>query len=215
MLDYYRCLKSEADMIFRAVGARCAVDMASLNLPIPRETAISILTREGFRFLKPNPKPIIEKITASAAYRRGARMSEAPNVFDCSSFVKWIYGAMGIWLPRRSIQQFTASSEISDGSLRDLDLVFAEGLRPYYTEGSGERIGHVGLIVSGAVAHAAGPERRIVVEPLIPDFLANMGCVYTQRFIPDIGNLLTLVAPLKWEVETSDDIRWIILQKLP
>ncbi len=38
-------------------------------------------------------------------YRYGARPSEAPRVFDCSSFVQYLYQRIGVKLPRTSIEQ--------------------------------------------------------------------------------------------------------------
>jgi len=38
-------------------------------------------------------------------YKYGAKPSEAPKTFDCSSFVQYIYKKVGIALPRTALEQ--------------------------------------------------------------------------------------------------------------
>jgi hypothetical protein len=217
-------------MIFRAVGDKCAVDLKSLNLPIAEGEALAILKQEGFWIKKVELAPLMERFIGRASYRRGARMSEAPQVFDCSSFVKWIYGFLGINLPRRSVQQF----EVCEWKLKYIrgletylsigDLVFSRGIKSYIGE-RGEFIGHVGIISdidykkkNFNVIHALNAEKGIVKENFHNEFLSRQepNNVWLGKIsLVSICDLLILVTPPKWEVETSDDIRWIILQKLP
>lgn len=223
-------------MIFRAVGDRCAVDLQSLNLPITPEDSLRTLEREGFWCKKVSLARLLKKFIGRAGYRRGARMREAPYVFDCSSFAKWIYGFLGINLPRRSIQQFEACvsrqrlgpelvcptdlrrSGFQLGNFTPGSLIFSRGTHPY-TGSNGERIGHVGIVMdlvgrfSCTVAHAVNAEKGIVQEDFW-DFKSKRGdgTVWVGRIAPDLDKLITVVAPMKWEVETSDDIRWILLQ---
>lgn len=63
-----------------------------------------------------------------------------PNAFDCSGLVTYVYGQMGIYLPRTSSSQYYAGINISMDELQPGDLVFFD------TYGS---LSHVGIYVGG------------------------------------------------------------------
>ena len=60
-----------------------------------------------------------------------------PSTFDCSGLVQYVYGKLGIRLPRTSEEQYAATTRISAGDLHEGDLVFSE------MSSSGP--GHVGI----------------------------------------------------------------------
>lgn len=93
-------------MKYRAVGDCCAVVIDFLGLPIKCEEVLAILNSRGFAEIKVDILALAWQCMGVSKYRRSARPSEAPAVVDYSSFVKWLYGMRGIWLPRRSIQQY-------------------------------------------------------------------------------------------------------------
>ena len=57
--------------------------------------------------------------------------------FDCSGFVRYVYGHFGRSLPHSSYADFDLGRRVSRGSLRPGDLVFFDG------------VGHVGMYVGG------------------------------------------------------------------
>lgn len=63
--------------------------------------------------------------------------------FDCSGLVQWVYGQVGVPLPRTAQLQYNATERVAPSDLRVGDLVFFEHTYP------GERITHVGLYVGG------------------------------------------------------------------
>ena len=141
-----------------------------------------------------------------------ARLYEAPKVFDCSSFTKWIYGQRGIWLPRRSIQQSEIGEPVEVNELTTGDLVFTSGAIDYYRENPDWGVGHVGLYVgNGNVVHAANKKSNIL-ETNIYDFIKGGKLRAVRRYISKGAELLTVELPASREVEISDDIRWIVLQ---
>lgn len=201
-------------MDYRAVNGRCAVDIPSLELPILQEEALAILARKGFSVAQVDLIAHARACVNRAHYRHGARPSEAPSVVDCSSFVKWLYGLRGIWLPRRTIQQREYGTQVRLEEVRAADLVFVSGWINYYREDPEDGVGHVGIATGeGTVIHAAN--RRVGVrETPMADFLDGRKFRGARRYIGEDVEVITFETPPDREVEIADDIRWIVLQSL-
>jgi cell wall-associated NlpC family hydrolase len=202
-------------MNYRAVGQRCAVDIDSLNLKIPSEEAISILINSGFNIVNVDIVDLAHECIGVSKYRRGAKPDEAPKVFDCSSFIKWLYGQCGIWLPRRSIQQMSLGEEIEIDSIRAGDAVFVSGVIDYYHDDPTKGVGHVGIASSSnTVIHAAN-KKIGVAEISLDKFIGKDKFRGIRRYVPSNRRILTFKTPTDRNVEIEDDFRWIILQSLP
>jgi hypothetical protein len=91
--------RKELQMEYRAVQNRCAVHLPSLKLPVTDVEALTILENNGFKVLEVDLIALARQCIKASTYHRGAKPSEAPAVVDCSSFIKWLYGQHGIWLP--------------------------------------------------------------------------------------------------------------------
>jgi cell wall-associated NlpC family hydrolase len=75
--------------------------------------------------------------------------------FDCSGFVRYVYGHFGVSLPHSSYAQFSLGRYVGRRSLRPGDLVFFNGL------------GHVGMYIgNGRFIHAPHTGTRVRVETL-------------------------------------------------
>jgi peptidoglycan DL-endopeptidase CwlO len=61
----------------------------------------------------------------------------SPSGFDCSGFVMYVYGQMGVSLPHYTGAQWNVGVPVSRGDLQPGDLVFFDGL------------GHVGIYIGG------------------------------------------------------------------
>lgn len=202
-------------MNIRAVGSRCAVQLRPLDLPISDDEALRLLESMGYRQIEVDLVALARGRIGKATYRRGARMREASAVFDCSSFTKWLYGCRGIRIPRYSIQQHEACTFLPSGPALAGDLAFSEGFRSYYRTNPAFGIGHVGLVTSDrTVIHAADAERGVIEEPL-EVWQGWKGFRGVRRLIPSEARFITLECPPDAEIESSDDIRWKILQRLP
>jgi hypothetical protein len=199
---------------YRAVSGRVAVHLDSLNLSINNSHALEILFEKGFREIKVDIVALARSRIGVSKYERGARLCEAPAVFDCSSFMKWLYGERGIWLPRRSIQQREKGEIIERENVQAGDLVFTDGYQNYYITSPDDGVGHVGILTDeGTVIHAA-TKKVGVIESSFDRF--TEGCLRgIRRIIPAGIDVITLETPPEREVETSDDLRWIIFQSLP
>jgi len=200
-------------MEYRAVGNRCAVMFDALGLPIRHEEALTVLVRKGFVAIEVDIVKIARGCIGGSHYRRGAQPSEAPTVVDCSSFIKWLYGQRGIWLPRRSIQQRQLGESIGLTELIAGDVVFVSGWIDYYVSNPSEGVGHVGIATGDkTIIHAANKKAGVIESPLLK-FVGDKFRGAT-RYIPKDKKVTTLKTPIEREVETEDDIRWIVLQSM-
>jgi peptidoglycan DL-endopeptidase CwlO len=78
----------------------------------------------------------------------------SPNGFDCSGFTKYVYGQVGISLPRTSEDQYKNGQAVAKNSLQPGDLVF------FNSYGSGAS--HVGIYIGdGQFIHAASEQVQI------------------------------------------------------
>ena len=202
-------------MKYLAVGNRCAVNLKSLQLPISDEEALAILVARGFRILEVDILALARCCIRYSQYRRSAKPSEAPTVVDCSSFIKYLYGQRGIWLPRRSIQQRELGVAVSVEEASKGDVVFVSGWVNYYHTDPSDGVGHVGIATGeGTVIHAADRKAH-VVESSLESFVGERKFRGIRRYIPKGQIVLTLETPPDREVEIDDDMRWIVLQLLP
>lgn len=198
-------------MRYHAVDGRIGVSFRHLDLAYPKARIVAALERIGFSTVDADVGAIARGLLGRADYRRGARMRDAPAVVDCSSFVKWVFGQAGIWLPRRSIQQSLVGQIIPLGRIAPWDLVFSTGARNYYFDDPSAGVGHVGIVTDdGTLIHAGG--NGVVESPL--STVVGRRFRGARRMIVDRTDFATLACPPYWEVETSDDIRWIFLQTL-
>jgi cell wall-associated NlpC family hydrolase len=93
---------------------------------------------------------------AGTAYRAGG---SSPGGFDCSGFVQYLYGQVGISLPRTASEQFEVGLSVKPSRLVPGDLVF------FKTEG--RRVTHVGVVVGdGTFIHAPNTRSRVRIDRL-------------------------------------------------
>jgi len=92
------------------------------------------------------------KIYMGVRYQFGASTSTTKS-FDCSSFMKYIFGKYGISLPRSSVAQSKVGKAVSKANLRPGDLVFfSSGSRA-----TGKNVTHVAVYAgNGKILHTYG-----------------------------------------------------------
>ncbi len=103
--------------------------------------------------------PLGAKVVKYAKHMLGVRYvwggSSPASGFDCSGFVRYVYGHFGVRLAHSSYAQFTRGRNVRRGALEPGDLVFFDGL------------GHVGIYVGhGRFIHAPHSGTRVRIEPL-------------------------------------------------
>jgi cell wall-associated NlpC family hydrolase len=103
--------------------------------------------------------PLGVKVVKYAKHLLGVRYvyggTSPATGFDCSGFVRYVYGHFGVHLAHSSFAQFTSGFRVNRNSLKPGDLVFFDGL------------GHVGIYIgSGRFIHAPHTGTRVSIEPL-------------------------------------------------
>jgi cell wall-associated NlpC family hydrolase len=201
-------------MIYRAVGNRCAVSFSDLYLEISTARAKEILVSKGYEAIEVDIIALARSVVGKAEYRRGARLAEAPHIFDCSSLVKWLYGQRGILLPRRSIQMRECGDSVNPCDVQAGDIVLVSGRIDYYVIDQSDGVGHVGIATNdGTVIEAANRQRGIIETPF-DEFIGKKGLRDIRRIIPARDETITYITPPEREIESSDDLKWIILQNI-
>lgn len=86
-------------------------------------------------------------------YVFGAKPYPQSKVFDCSSYVQYVYGKYGVQLPRASRKQATVGQPVSRTNLRKGDLLFFNLPGRYK---SNNIVGHVGIYIgNGKMIHSS------------------------------------------------------------
>lgn len=86
-------------------------------------------------------------------YVFGAKPYPQSKVFDCSSYVQYVYGKYGVELPRASRKQATVGKAVSRTNLRKGDLLFFNLPGRYK---SNNIVGHVGIYIgNGKMIHSS------------------------------------------------------------
>ena len=84
--------------------------------------------------------------------------AEGPSSFDCSGFTQYIYGQMGISLPRTAAEQGNAVTMIPQSSARPGDLIFFGTPGSFY---------HVGIYAgNGQMWDAPKPGTSVQLQPI-------------------------------------------------
>lgn len=209
------CIPKGETMFYQASGTRCAVHFESLNLPLSTAESVRLLESLGFTLLEVDLPGLARSQIGRAQWRRKALPKEAPHVVNCSTFIKWLYAELGIWLPRRAIQQREFGMPVSRGQLAQGDIVFIEGRHPCYYHDPNDGVGHVGIMAQEhTVIHAGGPNKS-VCEVSLDEFLSYGNWRGARRYTYEKEPVHTFSVPSSQHVEWSDDIRWIILENIP
>lgn len=142
--------------LFRLGVSRPEIERA-LGLPVSECEIERIFEKLGFKFEKVSPRARIVSEALKhegAPYKFGASVSfDAPRLFDCSSFVSYVYLAGGLQIPRVSADQLAFGEAVEEKDAGAGDLIFSDG--------------HVGIYLGdGKIIHASGAQHagKVVIE---------------------------------------------------
>lgn len=187
--------------MYHAVGNRCVAELAKLP-----PNALEVLEAKGFKICDVDMIAEARSLIGESKYRRGVYVQQAPQVVDCSSFVKYLYGLRGIWLPRLAIQQRSFGTPVELDELEEHDLVFTAHRR-YHRQSSIDCVGHVGIVTEkGTIVHAS---RTGVQEVTLGEFVRAEDGYRGACRVFEHSQCVTLEIPAGIEVETSDDLFWL------
>ncbi|MFA4890694.1 MAG: phenylalanine--tRNA ligase beta subunit-related protein, partial [Candidatus Paceibacterota bacterium] len=100
-----------------------------LGVEISEKEIIDILSRLGFGVKKINPLNNVLKMAKSLVgkpYKFGASITyDAPNHFDCSSFVSHSFAHSGIQIPRMTIDQYFFGKPVKTKDIKPGDIIFS------------------------------------------------------------------------------------------
>ena len=199
--------------IYRAAGNRLALNLDELEMDKTKAEILALLGKKGFSQIDIHLDELARSCIPSSKYKRGSRLKQAPQQFDCSSFTKWLYAQKGISIPRRSIQQSTIGTRAALEDLIGGDLIMTSGYINYFFDDPETSIGHVGIVSNDkTVIHAANAKQHII-ESTIEEFVSDGRFRDARRIIPKGADVRTFVVPEEREIETSDDVVWILRQK--
>jgi NlpC/P60 family len=195
----------------RTANNRCPFMPELLALPIDDNQALKILLEKGYKIVEFNFLQIARERIGKSKYQLCRSPSEAPDLVDCATFSRWIYGMFGIWLPRYTIQQRELGNTVEFGKHLPGDLIFSGGHWGKFWTDQTDQVGHVGIITGPeTVIHAAG-SRVGVVETSLKPFTKPLKNFRGIKRICDLNTTTVLEVREGRLIETLDDLRWDIL----
>jgi len=106
---------------------------------------------------------------------------EGPNQFDCSGFTYYMYGSMGIEIPRVAREQAKVGKRISLKELQYGDLIFFATSRR-----SRKKITHVGMYLGdGWFTHASTVKNEVVYSNLFTSPYYKKRLRICRRYLPE------------------------------
>jgi peptidoglycan DL-endopeptidase CwlO len=149
------------------LGAAACATTGATPAPFPRPGG-GAPAGSGAARTPPAPKGTPTPLTNSTAYAlvgtalslRGVPYRQGgtdPNGFDCSGFVRYVFGQYGVNVPRKVEDQFHAGRSVDVAQLQPGDLVFFTTVSPGAS--------HVGIAVGGdEFVHAPSSTGEVRVE---------------------------------------------------
>ena len=106
---------------------------------------------------------------------------EGPNYFDCSGFTYYLYGSMGIEIPRTAREQAKTGKRISPKELQYGDLIFFATDRHHP-----RKITHVGMYLGdGWFTHASTVKNEVVYSNLFTSPYYKKRLKVCRRYLPE------------------------------
>jgi len=144
-------------------------------------------------------KQSLEKMVKELQGRPYVWAEEGPNQFDCSGFTYYMYGSMGIDIPRVAREQAKNGNEIKMDELVYGDLIFFD------TEKNPKgNITHVGMYLgNGWFTHASTTEYEIVYSNLNTSPYYKKRLRICRRYLPDSKEKIAMDDAKRWETQEA------------
>jgi len=124
---------------------------------------------------------------------------EGPNYFDCSGFTYYLYGSMGIELPRTAREQAKTGKRISPKELQYGDLIFFATDKRHP-----KKITHVGMYLGdGWFTHASTIKNEVVYSNLFTSPYYKKRLKICRRYLPKSTVSLAAANEPAWHTNTQ------------
>jgi len=119
---------------------------------------------------------------------------EGPNNFDCSGFTYYLYGSMGIEIPRVARHQAKVGKRVEAKNLQYGDLIFfATNKR------NNKKITHVGMYLGdGWFTHASTVKHEVIYSNLFTSPYYKKRLRICRRYLPENTTTIAAIPPI-WE----------------
>jgi len=179
----------------------------------------AILDRFGFAYttvLSPREMMVVRaRELMGTPYKLGASiLYDAPQIFDCSSLMAYLYAHVGIQIPCMAVDQYAYMELQSREELREGDVVFfnsGEGTIAYetkeYRPGTKvpEGVDHCGMYVgNGNIVHAS-QKKGMVVEDSLDMFDSHRVVGYGRVRGADEVHVVVQVPSLRLDLRIAED----------
>lgn len=122
---------------------------------------------------------------------------EGPNKFDCSGYTYYMYGSMGIELPRVAREQAKVGKSIPPDQLEFGDLIFFDT-----TKKRNGKITHVGMYLGdGWFTHASTKKYEVVYSNLHTSKYYKKRLRLCRRYLPDQNSKTQIAGATPWETK--------------
>lgn len=118
---------------------------------------------------------------------------EGPNNFDCSGFTYYMYGSMGISIPRVAREQAKVGKRIDIKELEYGDLIFFAT-----SKNNHKKITHVGMYLGdGWFTHASTVKNEVVYSNLFTSSYYQKRLRICRRYLPTTTTKVAVATPWK------------------
>jgi len=145
---------------------------------------------------EPNKKSL-DKMVKELQGRPYVWAEEGPNQFDCSGFTYYMYGSMGIEIPRVAREQAKVGNEIKMHELVYGDLIFFDT-----DKNPKGKITHVGMYLGdGWFTHASTTEYEVVYSNLNTSPYYKKRLRICRRYLPESKEKLAMSDANPWKAK--------------
>lgn len=203
---------------YRSVNGRCLVSWQTFRgFEMPRAKVIEQIEAQlGFVPIEVDLIEEARSLVGTGEFERRVEESKAPQVINCSSLMAYLFGLLGVDIPRFAFTQRDFGQSVYFHKMEAGDLIFTSGIEgryEYYHSDPKDGVGHVGLIVGdGTVIHAFNPDPEAqepppaIYQENLKRFLAGREFRGACRILPCKEDRIVLEIPDTENIRWSDDI---------
>jgi len=156
----------------------------------------------------PARKKSLEKMVKKLKGSPYVWAEEGPNKFDCSGYTYYMYGSMGIQLPRTAREQAKGGKYIKPSELKYGDLIFFDT-----TKRRNGKITHVGMYLGdGWFTHASTTKYEVVYSNLRTSPYYKKRLRVCRRYLPetqkrDLPKTASSTTPIPWTTKAFNRLK--------